>query len=32
MITDKGKAMRPIFEAMKEWGNTWDVLGIKERE
>ncbi|KML31434.1 MULTISPECIES: winged helix-turn-helix transcriptional regulator [Priestia] len=31
-LTDKGKTLRPIFEAMKEWGNTWDVLGIKERE
>ncbi|MED3729640.1 winged helix-turn-helix transcriptional regulator [Priestia endophytica] len=30
-LTDKGKTMRPIFEAMKEWGNTWDVLGIKEK-
>ncbi len=31
-LTDKGKTMRPIFEAMKEWGNTWDVLGINEKE
>ncbi|RAS80913.1 winged helix-turn-helix transcriptional regulator [Priestia endophytica] len=27
-LTYKGEALRPIFEAMKEWGNTWDVLGI----
>lgn len=25
-LTAKGKTLRPIFEAMKEWGNTWDVL------
>ncbi|RAS73090.1 winged helix-turn-helix transcriptional regulator [Priestia endophytica] len=27
-LTCKGETLRPIFEAMKEWGNTWDVLGI----
>ncbi|MGG1220507.1 helix-turn-helix domain-containing protein [Priestia endophytica] len=27
-LTSKGETLRPIFEAMKEWGNTWDVLGI----
>ncbi|MGG1689031.1 winged helix-turn-helix transcriptional regulator [Heyndrickxia ginsengihumi] len=25
-LTKKGETLRPIFEAMKEWGNAWDVL------
>ncbi|YCA45535.1 helix-turn-helix transcriptional regulator [Bacillus sp. JZ8] len=28
-LTHKGETLRPIFEEMKEWGNTWDVLGIR---
>lgn len=28
-LTEKGQTLRPIFEAMKEWGNSWDVLGQK---
>jgi len=28
-LTDKGKTLRPIFEAMEDWGSNWDVLGIK---
>ncbi len=24
-LTEKGKTLRPIFEAMKEWGNAWDA-------
>ncbi|MFP7226122.1 winged helix-turn-helix transcriptional regulator [Priestia filamentosa] len=28
-LTYKGETLRPIFEAMKKWGNTWDVLGIR---
>ncbi|NRD78010.1 helix-turn-helix transcriptional regulator [Bacillus sp. BRMEA1] len=26
-LTDKGQSLLPIFNAMKEWGNTWDVSG-----
>ncbi len=25
-LTEKGLTLRPIFEAMKEWGNSWDVM------
>jgi len=28
-LTEKGQTIRPIFDAMKEWGNAWDVLGIR---
>ncbi|MDA2385105.1 helix-turn-helix domain-containing protein [Bacillus cereus] len=28
-LTKKGETLRPIFEAMKSWGNTWDVLEVK---
>lgn len=24
-FTEKGRSLLPIFEAMKEWGNTWNV-------
>jgi DNA-binding HxlR family transcriptional regulator len=30
-LTEKGQSLRPIFDAMKDWGNAWDVLGIKEK-
>ncbi|WCN36852.1 winged helix-turn-helix transcriptional regulator [Aneurinibacillus uraniidurans] len=30
-LTEKGKTLRPIFDAMKEWGNEWDVLGRGEK-
>lgn len=26
-LTEKGETLHPIFEAMKDWGNNWDVLG-----
>lgn len=29
-LTEKGQSLRPIFEAMKVWGNSWDVLGQKQ--
>ena len=29
-LTKKGQSLHPIFEAMKEWGNSWDVLGQKK--
>jgi len=28
-LTEKGETLRPVFETMKEWGNAWDVLGIR---
>lgn len=31
-LTEKGQTLRPIFEAMKDWGNTWDVLGVREKK
>lgn len=31
-LTEKGQTLRPIFDAMKEWGNAWDVLGIKGKK
>ncbi|MED0673700.1 helix-turn-helix domain-containing protein [Aneurinibacillus aneurinilyticus] len=31
-LTEKGQTLRPIFEAMKDWGNAWDVLGIREKK
>jgi DNA-binding HxlR family transcriptional regulator len=27
-LTEKGKTLRPVFDAMKEWGNAWDVLKL----
>jgi DNA-binding HxlR family transcriptional regulator len=24
-LTEKGLALRPVFDAMKEWGDTWGV-------
>lgn len=31
-LTEKGHTLRPIFDAMKDWGNKWDVLGTKEKK
>jgi DNA-binding HxlR family transcriptional regulator len=31
-LTEKGNSLRPIFDAMKEWGNAWDVLGISQHK
>lgn len=30
-LTEKGKTLRPIFDAMKEWGDSWDVLEQKDK-
>ncbi|WCK56310.1 helix-turn-helix domain-containing protein [Aneurinibacillus sp. Ricciae_BoGa-3] len=27
-LTAKGKTLRPIFDAMKDWGNTWNILKL----
>lgn len=29
-LTEKGQTLHPIFEAMKDWGNAWDVLGQRK--
>jgi DNA-binding HxlR family transcriptional regulator len=29
-LTEKGLALKPVFDAMKEWGNNWDVLGLRK--
>ncbi len=29
-LTEKGLALKPVFDAMKEWGNTWNVLGTRK--
>ncbi|WP_100401814.1 winged helix-turn-helix transcriptional regulator [Bacillus sp. FJAT-42315] len=29
-LTEKGQDLRPIFDEMKNWGNTWDILDLKE--
>jgi len=26
-LTEKGLTLRPIFDAMKDWGTTWNVMG-----
>lgn len=31
-LTEKGQTLRPIFNAMKDWGNKWDILERKNRE
>ncbi|PEC81539.1 transcriptional regulator [Bacillus cereus] len=31
-LTDKGQTLQPIFNEMKIWGNTWDVLGLKKEQ
>ena len=31
-LTEKGHSLRPIFDAMKDWGNTWDVLGLSQKK
>ncbi len=31
-LTEKGQTLRPIFDAMKDWGNAWDVLGAREKK
>ncbi|MGD8189644.1 winged helix-turn-helix transcriptional regulator [Brevibacillus ginsengisoli] len=28
-LTEKGSSLRPIFEAMKAWGNQWDIMQKK---
>jgi DNA-binding HxlR family transcriptional regulator len=30
-LTEQGRSLEPIFNAMKEWGNRWDVLGLQKR-
>ncbi|PGN45420.1 winged helix-turn-helix transcriptional regulator [Bacillus thuringiensis] len=25
-LTKKGETLRPIFDAMKDWGNGWEIL------
>jgi len=25
-LTKKGETLRPIFDAMKDWGNAWKIL------
>lgn len=25
-LTEKGEELRPIFEAMKAWGNKWEIM------
>ncbi len=25
-LTKKGKTLKPIFDAMTEWGNTWNIV------
>ncbi|SMO83637.1 winged helix-turn-helix transcriptional regulator [Melghirimyces algeriensis] len=30
-LTEKGQELRPVFDAMKDWGNKWDILGIREK-
>ncbi|CEH29052.1 HxlR family transcriptional regulator [Aneurinibacillus migulanus] len=31
-LTEKGLSLRPIFDAMKNWGNAWDVLEMAEKK
>lgn len=31
-LTEKGESLLPVFNAMKEWGNTWDILGFREKK
>ncbi|MDT8975692.1 helix-turn-helix domain-containing protein [Paenibacillaceae sp. P-4] len=26
-LTEMGLTLRPIFDAMKDWGTTWNVMG-----
>jgi DNA-binding HxlR family transcriptional regulator len=30
-LTEKGKTLEPIFNAMKEWGNEWNILGNQKQ-
>lgn len=27
-LTEMGLTLRPIFDAMKDWGTTWNVMGV----
>ncbi|WP_047152093.1 winged helix-turn-helix transcriptional regulator [Aneurinibacillus tyrosinisolvens] len=31
-LTEKGQTLGPVFDAMKAWGNAWDVLGIADKK
>lgn len=31
-LTEKGQTLQPVFHSLKEWGNAWDVLGVKRKK
>ncbi|WP_459503323.1 winged helix-turn-helix transcriptional regulator [Bacillus sp. C1] len=31
-LSEKGQTLRPIFDAMRAWGDLWDVLELTEED